>query len=107
MPQMFAAIPAWWGALSAGTQTAIGATAATAVGAGTSALLAPHGGIHIPPPPGAAMVDQAGAMAAGDLRQRQAAAAGLQSTVGAGGAPGAATGYANVATGGQKVLLGA
>ena len=106
MPQVIPAVAAWWGALGTGTQVALGATAASVAGAGISSALAP-GAPHIglPPPPGAAMIDQSGAQAAGDLRRRQAAAGGLQSTVGAGATPQAAAGY-NSATAGAKTMLG-
>lgn len=57
-------------------------------------------GVNIPPPPGAAMIDPEGAQAAAQLRQRQASAGGLNSTItGAGLAP-------TSATAGGKQLLG-
>ena len=60
-------------------------------------------GVSIPPPPGAAMIDPAGAQAAAMIRARQAIAGGLGSTIspGAGSQP-AYTG----ATSGGKTLLG-
>jgi hypothetical protein len=62
-----------------------------------------RGGVTIPPPPGAAMVDPEGAQAAAMLRARQAVAGGLGSTVtGAGTNQGGFTS----ATSGGKGLLG-
>lgn len=74
--------------------------ASAAVGAGTSALLAPKSPrINIPPPPGATMIDPAGQAAAANQRRRAAAAGGLPSTLtGAGQDAGP--------TGGGKTLSG-
>ena len=96
------ALPALATFFASGPGEAIAGGAATAaVGAGTAALLAPHPHINIPPPPGAAMIDPAGAMAAAQIRQRQAVAGGLESTVtGAGFQPTVG------ATSGGKSLLG-
>jgi hypothetical protein len=74
-----------------------------AVNTGTQALMGRRGGVTVPPPPGAAMIDPEGAQAAAMLRARQAVAGGLSSTItGAGSNPGAFTG----ATSGGKTLLG-
>ena len=98
MPEAFPAIAAFF-ATPAGV--AIGAGAATAgVGALASSVLAPHPSINIPPPPGAAMIDPAGAAAAAQIRQRQSIAGGLDSTVTGAGQP------AVGATSGGKALLG-
>jgi hypothetical protein len=87
---------------SAGAATVAGAGSA-AVGAGLNAALAHRGGISIPPPPGAAMIDPAGAAAAAQVRQRQAVAGGLGST----NVPGAnSQGAFGNATSGSKGLLG-
>ncbi len=76
-----------------------GAVAST----GLQAAMGARRGPTIPPPPGAAMIDPAGAQAAALIRARQAIAGGLQSTIspGAGSQP-AYTG----ATSGGKTLLG-
>ena len=77
--------------------------ASAAVGAGLNAVLARRGGISIPPPPGAAMIDPAGSAAAAQVRQRQAVAGGLGST----NLPGATTAPAiSGPTSGGKSLLG-
>jgi hypothetical protein len=63
------------------------------------------GRVNIPPPPGAAMIDPEGAQAAAQMRARQAAAGGLNSTVtGAGVGPAATASFS--ATSGGKQLLG-
>ena len=70
---------------------------------GLQAAMGASRGPTIPPPPGAAMIDPAGAQAAAMIRARQAIAGGLGSTIspGAGNQP-AYTG----ATSGGKTLLG-
>ena len=60
---------------------------------------------NLAPPPGAAMTDMAGANAAAQMRQRQASAGGLQSTITGAGTQPAPTG-ATGATAGAKQLLG-
>jgi hypothetical protein len=70
---------------------------------GAQALFGNRRGVSIPPPPGAAMIDPAGAQAAAMIRARQAIAGGLQSTV----SPGANSQPAFTgATSGGKTLLG-
>jgi hypothetical protein len=86
---------------AAGTAVTAG-VASTAVGAGLNAVLARRGGISIPPPPGAAMIDPAGSANAAQIRQRQAAAGGLNSTV----TPGANQPINAGPTSGGKGLLG-
>src|SRR5271167_4688174 len=85
---------------SAGSALIAGVGSAAA-GAGLNAALAHKGGITIPPPPGAAMIDPAGASAAASIRQRQATAGGLQSTITGAGAP-----PSGGPTSGAKGLLG-
>jgi hypothetical protein len=87
---------------AAGTAISAG-VASTAVGAGLNAALAHKGGISIPPPPGAAIIDPSGSAAAAQVRQRQAVAGGLNST----NVPGAnsSASFGN-ATSGSKGLLG-
>jgi hypothetical protein len=68
-----------------------------------AALGGRRGGVTVPPPPGAAMLDPEGAQAAAQLRARQAVAGGLNSTItGAGTNPGSFTSV----TSGSKGLLG-
>jgi hypothetical protein len=90
------------GAYTSALASGVLGTSAAAIGTGllASKLLAPNPHINIPPPPGAAMIDPAGATAAAQIRQRQSAAGGLDSTItGAGNAPVGATS-------GAKTLLG-
>ena len=109
MPEAFPAVAALFGsefgAFGAGSAAAAaaGGIGTAAVGVGLNALLAKQGGISIPPPPGAAMIDPAGASATAQVRQRQAVAGGLGST----NTPGAnnPAAFAN-ATSGSKGLLG-
>jgi hypothetical protein len=105
------------GAFAAG---AAGATTAATTAAGYSALatagtlgasmlaqkaMMPRPNISIPPPPGAAMVDQASSMATARIRRQQAIAGGYGSTVSAGADRSTAQQYQQ-ATGGGKTLLG-
>lgn len=69
----------------------------------TAALGGRRGGVNVPPPPGAAMVDPEGAQAAAMIRARQAVAGGLGSTV---TGAGASQGAFESATAGGKSLLG-
>jgi len=75
-----------------------------AVNLGTTTLMGGRrGGVTVPPPPGAAMIDPEGAQAAAQIRQRQASAGGLNSTItGAGSNQGSFTST----TSGGKALLG-
>lgn len=75
----------------------------SAVNMGASALMGRRGGVTVPPPPGAAMIDPEGAQAAAQIRSRQAVAGGLSSTI----TPGAnSQGAFDAATSGGKSLLG-
>ena len=113
---------------AAGTTAAVAGTAAAAGGAaagltplslaligsgagfGLSQLAKPKmPNINVPPPPGAAMIDQAGVAANASERARAAAAGGLASTVtGAGQGPLPATSAPSLAgaTSGAKQTLG-
>ncbi len=97
------ALGATSGGLGALGTAALTAGASGVAGSAASALLSRRGGINIPPPPGAAMIDPAGATAAAQIRARQAAAGGLAST----NIPGAnnASAY-STATSGSKGTLG-
>ena len=79
------------------------ALAGSVASTGLQAALGGRRGVTVPPPPGAAMIDPEGAQAAAMIRQRQAVAGGLSSTV----TPGANSGPAyGTATSGSKGLLG-
>jgi hypothetical protein len=70
-----------------------------------AAFGAKRGGVNVPPPPGAVMIDPEGAQAAAQLRQRQAVAGGLNSTITpAGAGPGGTAAFSSATSGGKSLL---